>query len=108
MQRRFYWQSGPDASAPLGKRWRSEDWIYKLTEQVRCPHRARSVKPVFSLRALAARKMRPVHDHPRCNAEEKPAIHGRRSETISAELQVADTAASCCVFSKVGLLCKAT
>ena len=45
---------------------------------------------VFSLRALAAGKMRQMHDHPRCNAEEKLAIHGKRRETIPTNLQVVE------------------
>jgi hypothetical protein len=39
------------------------------------------VNSIFSLRVLAAQKMRRVHNNLCCHAAGKPAIHARRSET---------------------------
>jgi len=49
--------------------------------------RAQSVNSIFSLHALAAQKMRQVHDHWRCLAAEKPVIQAScsKSETVNSQ-----------------------
>jgi hypothetical protein len=48
------------------------------------------VSSIFSLRALAAKKMPQVLNHLRCHAAGKPAIHAKRSKTNPANSQTAD------------------
>ena len=45
---------------------------------------------VFSLHALAAKKMPQLQNHLCRHAAEKPAIHARRSKTNPSKLQTAD------------------
>jgi hypothetical protein len=46
------------------------------------------VNLIFSLCALAAQKMRQLHNHLPCHAAKKMAIHARRSETNRANSQI--------------------
>lgn len=53
--------------------------------------RAHNVNSIFSLRALAAKKMPQEHDHRRCLAAEKPVIHAKRSTTnpVNSHISIA-------------------